>query len=309
MGVDVVDVGRGEVGELYCPRHRVPGALAVGIRRHHVEAVRGDAGPHQPGQDVGAARFGVLLGLDDHQRPAFAEDETVAVLVERAAGAGRVVVGGRHHDAHRGECGDRHRLDPGLDATADRDVGFAEHNLLPGPRDALRAGCAGRHRGHHPGLGVPFQPDRRRSAVGHVHLHGQRVDGLHAARAHVVVPEDHLLGGTHAGPDRYRQPVGVHLGRSRVIPHSAAQHGGHLLQVAHPAVLDPRELAVEFFDEVPTDADRQVELLDERVVERADTALAFEQQLPGVLHVGSQGSRHGNARDDHVGETLPRSQR
>ena len=37
---------------------------------------------------------------------------------------------------------------------------------------------------HHPGLGVPFQPDRRGRAVGHVLLHGQRGDRPHTrARA------------------------------------------------------------------------------------------------------------------------------
>ena len=104
-----------------------------------------------------------------------------AVLVERAAGTGRVVVVRRHHDAHLRERGDGHRLDLGLDATADRDVGLTEHDLLPGAGDALRTGRARRHRGHHPGFGVPLQPDRRGRAVGHVHLHGQRGDRPHAA--------------------------------------------------------------------------------------------------------------------------------
>ena len=145
-------------------------------------------------------------------------------------------------------AGDRHRLDPGLDATADRDVGLAERDLLPGAGDALRTGRARRHRGHHPGLGVPFQPDRRGRAVGHVHLHGQRRDRLHAACAHAVVGENQLLAGAHAGADRHHQPVGVHLGRTGVFPHPPAQHRGHLLQVAHPAVLDRGQLAVELLE-------------------------------------------------------------
>ena len=119
----------------------------------------------------------VLLGLDDEQRAALAEDETVAVPVERAAGAGRVVVGGGQHDAHLGEPGDRHRFDPGLHAAADRDVGLAEHDVAPGVRDGFRAGCAGRDQRADPGPGLAFQPDRRGGAVGHVHLHDQRRHG------------------------------------------------------------------------------------------------------------------------------------
>ncbi len=48
MRIDVVDVGGGQARELDGPRHRVTGLLAVGVGRHDVEAVRGDAGAHQP---------------------------------------------------------------------------------------------------------------------------------------------------------------------------------------------------------------------------------------------------------------------
>ena len=82
-------------------------------------------------EDGGAAGLGVFLGLDDHQRRGLAEDEAVAVAVERPAGAGRVVVGGRQHDAHLGERGDGHRLDLGLHAAADRHVGLAVGDVAP----------------------------------------------------------------------------------------------------------------------------------------------------------------------------------
>src|SRR5260370_40234683 len=54
------------------------------------------------------------------------------------------------------------------------------------------------------------------------------------------------------------------------------------------------------------DADRQVVLVDERIVEFADSALTIEQSLPGGLGIGRQSSRHGNAGDDHCGEPVPR---
>ena len=77
----------GQARELDGPRHRVPGLLAVGVGRHDVEPVRGDAGTHQPREDGGAASLCVLLGLDHQQRAALAEDESVAVPVEWATGA------------------------------------------------------------------------------------------------------------------------------------------------------------------------------------------------------------------------------
>ena len=47
------------------------------------------AAPISRAEDVGAARLGVLLGLDHHERTALAEHESVAVLVEWTAGARR----------------------------------------------------------------------------------------------------------------------------------------------------------------------------------------------------------------------------
>ena len=49
----------------------------------------------------------------------------------------------------------------------------------------------------------------------------------------------------------------------------------------------------------------QVVLLDERVVEQSDAGLSVEQILPGVLSVGCQRGRHGDASDDHVRQTVP----
>ena len=72
----------------------------------------------------------VLLGLDEHQRAAFTQHHAVAIFVERTAGTGRVVVIGRQHAQLR-ERRDRYRLDPGLDAAADRNVGLAEDDVSP----------------------------------------------------------------------------------------------------------------------------------------------------------------------------------
>ena len=58
---------------------------------------------------------------------------------------------------------------------------------------------------------------------------------------------------------------------------------GHLLQVGQPTQFDLGQLAVEVLEQVSTDADRQVVLLDEGVFERADAALPVQQRLPGAI--------------------------
>ena len=93
--VDVVDVGRRQPGQLDRAGDGVTGPLAARVRLDDVVAVGRDGRAHQPGQDGGAARLGVFLGLDEHQRAGLAEHHAVAIGVERAAGAGRIVVVGR----------------------------------------------------------------------------------------------------------------------------------------------------------------------------------------------------------------------
>src|SRR3984957_11403003 len=55
VGVDVVDVARGETGKLDRPRHRAAGLLTAGIGEHRLVAVEGYAGAHKSANDVGAA--------------------------------------------------------------------------------------------------------------------------------------------------------------------------------------------------------------------------------------------------------------
>ena len=297
-----------KAGEFDRPGHRVAGLLTVRIGRHDVVAVRGDAGAHQPGDDVGTACLGVLFGLDDQERAALAEHKTVAIPVEGSACTGRVIVGGGQHDPHLCEPRDRNGLDHGLDAAADRDIRLTEHDVAPCVRDRLGAGGAGRNRRHDPGFGVPLQPDGRRRPVRHVHLHDQRRHRPQPPRPHAVVREEQFLGGSQAGADRHHQPLGIDVGLPGVFPGAPADHRRHLLQIRQPAQLDPRQLTVEILQEMPADADGQVELLDERVLELSDPALAVQQSLPRSFRIGCQGSRHRNAGDNNVREAVPRSQ-
>jgi hypothetical protein len=164
-----------------------------------------------------------------------------------------------------------------IGTAADRDVRLAEDDLPPGLRDAFGAGRTRRHGRHHSSLGMAFQTDRGGRPVGHEHLHGKGRDGSETLFAHVVVGKDEGFRRADAGTDGNRQPVGVHLGAARVVPHPSTKHGRHLLDVAQPAQFDSGQLAVEVLEKVSADADREVVLLHEWIFERADSALSVKQ--------------------------------
>jgi hypothetical protein len=211
VGVDVVDVGRCQTGELNGASDGVACPLAVGVGLDDVEGVGRDSSPHEPGQDAGAARLGVLLGLDEHQRAALAQHHAVAVFVERSAGAGRVVVVGRQH-AELCERSDRHGLDMGLDGATDRDVGLAENDVSPRLGDGRGTRGVSHQRRDDPGLGLAVQPDGGGRPIGHLHLHCQRGHRAQALLPPGVMLDGNLLGGTQREPDRHHEPPGVDLG-------------------------------------------------------------------------------------------------
>ena len=77
----------------------------------------------------GAARLGVLLGLDDHERTRFTEHEAVTILVERTRstlGVSLLVV---MHASWRTRDGQG--LDDALDSAGHGDVHVTHDNLPP----------------------------------------------------------------------------------------------------------------------------------------------------------------------------------
>ena len=108
---------------MWCPSEVMPGAGDLRV-------------------DAGAARRGVLRGLQHQDAGALAEDEAVAALVVRAGRPLGLVVASRQRH-HRGERGHRQRVEAGLGAAGDDDVGAAGADHLEGVRDGLGARGAG----------------------------------------------------------------------------------------------------------------------------------------------------------------------
>ena len=198
VGVDVPDVAGRQVGLAERELHRPGGAEARGVGLGDVVRVGGDPGAGGLGVHRGPARLGVLGGLEDDAGGALAEHEAVAALVPGPRGGLRVVValGQRHHLA---EGGHRQRVDRGLGAAADDDVGAAEPDQVDAQGDRLVAGRARRDRRVHARLGADGEPDVGRGGVGHQHRDRQR---RHPAGAllleRVVVGEQ----GLHAADAR-----------------------------------------------------------------------------------------------------------
>ncbi|MNR39358.1 hypothetical protein D3C85_1575650 [compost metagenome] len=84
----------------------------------------------------------MFLGFEHQGAGAFTHDEAVAVTVVGAGGVLGVVVAARER-LHRGERGQRHRVDGGFGAAADDDVGLAGADQVQAHVDGFGAGRAG----------------------------------------------------------------------------------------------------------------------------------------------------------------------
>jgi hypothetical protein len=58
---------------------------------------------------------------------------------------------------------------------------------------------------------------------------------------------------------------------------------------------------VKILEQMPADANRQVEQLDEFILQPADPSLPVQQLLPGVVNTCGERSRHRDTGDNHIG--------
>ncbi len=145
MGVQMLDIGRRDVGLCQSDIHRAPGAVAVLATGCHVERIGRRAVADQFGDRLRAARQGMIQFLEHHDAGAFAHDEAVAVAIERTRGALRIgdEVGGER--ASGGEAAEADAVDTGFGTPGDGDIRFAGANEACRIADRLHAGGAGCH--------------------------------------------------------------------------------------------------------------------------------------------------------------------
>ena len=145
VGVDVADVGQVELGVAQSPFHRPGGAGPAFVRMGDVAGIGAGAVAEHFGEDVRSASFGMLQFFEDEHAGPFAQHETVAIAIERPAGAGRIVVAFRKRP-HVGETADSHGRDGGFGSTGDHHVGVVVLDGLEGVADGV--GGAGTGGGH-----------------------------------------------------------------------------------------------------------------------------------------------------------------
>ena len=135
--VDVADLLRRDVGLPEGHVHDAHRPAAVLGRRRNVIRVAGHAVADDLGVDSRAARDGrFALFENDHAGP-LADDEPIALLVERAARFVGLIVA-RRHRAHRGKPADAHRRNRRLRAAGNHRVGVAAPDDLERLPDRMR---------------------------------------------------------------------------------------------------------------------------------------------------------------------------
>ena len=142
VGVDVADVLPGQAGVLERALDAGDGAAAFGMAVGHAEGVGGRAVAGHFGVDAGAAALGVLQLFEHQHAGPFAQDEAVAVQIERPRRLLRVLVVGRQ-GRQQVEAGDAERMDHAVRAAGEHDVGLAVADHLGRLADGLAAGGTG----------------------------------------------------------------------------------------------------------------------------------------------------------------------
>ena len=130
-------------GVLEGPLDAGDGAAAFGVAVGDAEGVGGRAVAGHFGVDAGAAALGVLQLFEDQHARAFAEDEAVAVQIERPRRLLRIVVV-RRQGGEQVEAGDAERMDHAVRAAGEHEVGLAVADHLGRLADGLAAGGTGR---------------------------------------------------------------------------------------------------------------------------------------------------------------------
>ncbi len=301
--VEVHDLGRLEVRLVQQVLHRrgdaAPGRLGLG----DVVGVRGQPLAQHLAVDPGAARGGVLRGLQDDDAGALTEDEAVPAGVVRTRGLlGLVVALGHRH--HVGERGDRQRVDRRLGATGEDHVGTAGADHLDGVPDRLGTRRTGGDRGVDARPGVHLDTHVGGRAVGHEHGHGVRGDAAYALLLqHVVLVEqgDHAAD---AGGDDRTQPLGLDLlvltggtGEARVRPRLAGRDQRELRRAVQLAGERAGQDVSRVDGREGRDPDRQFG--ETFALKRLDAGTAGHQTFPGRCGIATQRSGCADTGDDH----------
>ena len=233
------------------------------------------------GVDPGTAGLGVLVLLEHHDGGALAHDEAVAAGVVGPRGGGDVVVAGGQ-GLHLREAGERQRVDRGLGATGDDDVGATRADHVVARAHRLRAGGAGRDGGVGAGARAELERDVAGRGVRHEHRDGEREDPAHALLLEDVPLVEQGPHAADAGADRDAEAQRVELGGAGILHGRARRDDGVLRAGVHPADLDLGEHLLGLLGHRAREVHRQLVLLEPLLGEGLGARPSREDAVPGL---------------------------
>ena len=282
VGVDVIHIA---LQALQGHAHGARSAFARG--RHHVVAVRGCGVTGQFRVDAGAAGFGVFEFLDYQGTAASADDEAVAVPVERARGCFGMIVEIRGQGAHGVEhVGEGPVLF--FAAAGEDQVLLVQLDQFGGMADAMGAGRAGgRYR-----IIDALDAEGGGEAGGYRTAHGARhaigADAANAALAHDVEGIELILGRAAAGTHHEADPLAGNLADLKPGVGNGLFHGD--MAVGRAFAHEAQKLAVDPFLQIDVDAraDLRAHAHFRIFGVESDAAAAFPQGLQHRILVVAQ---------------------
>ncbi len=144
MRVDIVDVGRIDLGALQRRPHTTVGPIARLRRRRDVIGVARHAVADDFAVDLGPAGLRMFEAFQHDDAGALTHDEPIAIAIIRTRRLGRIVVEARRQRAARNEARHADAADRAFGAAGDHHLRIAQRHEPRGVTDGMGAGCARR---------------------------------------------------------------------------------------------------------------------------------------------------------------------
>ena len=238
--------------------------------------------------------------LDHDNAAAFADDEAIAILIERTRRALRFVVA-RAQRFHRGETGETDGNDGRFRAAGEEDFGIAEFDDPPGFADGVVRSRAGGDNAHVRPAQAPLHRDE---AAGHVpdeHRNGERGDAIGTFVEERAVLVFERFQAADAAADHDAETIAIDLLEIEIrIGHGAFRRGHREMGKAIGALVFLRIIEDRFRIKVANlAADFAVVTGGLEISDRVDAAPAFEKIIPEGFQLVAQGRRDAHAGDDY----------
>ena len=145
VDIHIINIFGFDAGVLDGVAHRLHGTLPFGMRGGEVVSVGRSAAADDLAVDLGTAGLGMFILLEDQGSGAFADHETVAILVERTRSVLGIVVA-RGERLHGVEPADTRLVDRSFGASGHHHVGLPVADGVERGDHAVVRRCARRHR-------------------------------------------------------------------------------------------------------------------------------------------------------------------